>query len=265
MDMMLNYYHQNEKEQLRMIKGFKKSMSSLILSLKQTYDNQVRNHLIEQNKLLDEKNKQLHLEKIKIKKLLANENTAYLKKLNLNQLLLKQIEGKITANSAKQISEIKLLNENQISIAEQYNSEFQSKKSELEETNKKTIQQIEASIQSTQKNFTEMEESVSNKNQVLLTRYQLSHEKSIESLKQKTFHYEQIIDKATLSDQERTKQYHNTLKRMHTKREAELKNISIQHKQYINTTQKTQSKVQNKEVRILKKSHNFKMRMLHLN
>jgi len=265
MDMMLNYYRQNEKEQLKMIKGFKKSMSSLILSLNLTYDNQVKNHSLEQDKLLEEKNKQLHLERIKIKKLLNSNNSSYLKKLNLNQLILKQVESKITANSAKLISEIKLLNENQKSIAEQYNSEFQDKKTALEDTSKKSSQQIEANIQSTEKNFSEMEESVANKNQVLLSRYQQSHEKNIELLKQKTFHYEQIILKATNADEERTKQYLKTLKRMNIRRETELKNIFAQHKRYMNITRKTQARVQSKELRILKKSHNFKMRMLHLN
>mgnify|MGYP001013312323 FL=1 len=158
-----------------------------------------------------------------------------------------------------------MLNENQKSIAEQYNSEFQDKKTALEDTSKKSSQQIEANIQSTEKNFSEMEESVANKNQVLLSRYQQSHEKNIELLKQKTFHYEQIILKATNADEERTKQYLKTLKRMNIRRETELKNIFAQHKRYMNITRKTQARVQSKELRILKKSHNFKMRMLHLN
>ncbi|PKK97023.1 MAG: hypothetical protein CVV58_03365 [Tenericutes bacterium HGW-Tenericutes-3] len=265
MDMMLNYYRQNEKEQLKMIKGFKKSMASLILSLNQTYDLQVRDHHLEQNKLLEYKNQQLALEKVKIKKMLKVENVAYLKKLNSDQEKLKQIESKITQNSAKQIGEVKLLNDNQISIAAQYNAEYQDSKTILEEAHKKAILEIDVQIQSIEKNFLEMENSVSNKNQVLLTRYQVSHEKNVELLKQKTFHYEQIILKATKSDEERTNQHLKTLKKMNTKREEELKSIQKQHKRYINLTRKTQNRVQAKEFRILKKSHNFKMRMLHLN
>lgn len=265
MNMMLKYYHQNEKEQLKMIKGFKKSMSSLIVSLNQTYENQVNNHQLEQKKLLDEKNNQLNQEKQKIKKKLSIENIAYIKKLNSEQVVLKQVETKITANSVKQISEIKLLNENQTSIAAQYNSDFQDKKTTLEEDDRKTIQHIDSSRQSTEKNYHEKEESVSNKNQVLLTKYQLSHEKNVELLKQKTYHYEQIISKAIKADEDRTKQHIKTLKRMNNKREYELKIILSHHKRYMYSTRKSQNRVFAKESRILKKSHNFKIRMLHLN
>lgn len=265
LNLMLDYYHQNEKEQMKMIKGFKKSLTSLVLSLNQTYNHHVRDTYQEQQRHELEKEKQLQLQKNKTKSKQDIEKTAYLKKLNLDQQMMKQIESKITANSAKQIQELQLLNENQISIAAQYNSDFMQKKSGLEDQNKKAMLQIDNSIQLANKNFHELEESVSTKNQVLLTRYQMSHDKNIEMLKQKTFHYEQLVSKATFADQERTKQYNSTLKRMNSRREAELKNIMVHHKRYLVFTKKTQSLVLGKETRLLKKSHNFKMRMLHLN
>lgn len=265
LDLMLNYYHQNEKEQLKMIKGFKKSLNSLVISLNQTYNHHVRDTFNEQKRHEIEKEKQLQLQKDKVKSKLSLEKAVFQKKLNLDQQMMKQIESKITANSEKQLQELKLLNENQISIAAQYNTEFMQKKAILDEQDKKTMLQIDNSIQLANKNFRELEESVSTKNQVLLNRYQLSHEKNIELLKQKTFHYETLVSKATLADQERTKQYNLTLKRMNIKREDELKNIVKHYKRYLISTKRTQNLVLSKELRLLKKSHNFTMRMLHLN
>ncbi|MBU1093660.1 MAG: hypothetical protein KKH01_04275 [Firmicutes bacterium] len=264
MDLMLTYYHQNEKEQLKMIKGFKKSMSSLITSLNQTYNHHVRESFLEQKKHALDKDRQVQVQKNKVKTKLDLEKASYQKKLNAFQLALKLVETKITQNSSKQIQELRLLNDNQISIAEQYNSEFQQKKSVLEEQNKKAMQQIDSSIQLAHKNFEELEESVSTKNQVLLLKYQASHEKNIDLLKQKTFHYEQIVSKATLADEERTRQNNLNYKRMNIRREDELKNIIIHHKRYIVSTRQAQTAVLNKESRLLRKSHNFKMRMLHL-
>ncbi len=265
LNLMLDYYHQNEKEQIKMIKGFKKSLSSLVISLNQTYNHHVRDTFAEQKRHELEKEKQLQLQKNKMMSKLDFEKITYQKKLNLDQQLMKQIEDKITANSEKQIQELKLLNENQISIAAQYNSEFLQQKAVLDEQDKKAMQQIDNGIQLAHKNFHELEESVSTKNQVLLNRYQLSHDKNIEMLKQRTFHYESLVSKATLADQERTKQANQTLKRMNKRREAELKNIIVHHKRYLIFTKKTQNLVLLKESRSLKKSHNFKMRMLHLN
>lgn len=265
LDLMLEYYHKNEREQLKMIKGFKKSLSSLVISLNQTYNHHLRDTFAEQQKHEVDKNKQLQLQKDKIKSKLDLEKISYQKKLSQVQQLMKQIESKITLNSEKQIQELKLLNENQISIAEQYNSEFLQKKGVLDEQDKKTISQIDANIQLANKNYQELEESVSTKNQVLLTKYQLSHDKNIELLKQKTFHYEQLVTKATFADQERTKQYNITLRRMNSRREAELKNINVHHKRYLISTKNEQTQVLNRETRSLKKSHSFKMRMLHLN
>ncbi|MFH2117543.1 MAG: hypothetical protein ABII85_05775 [Bacillota bacterium] len=265
LDLMLKYYHQNEKEQLKMIRGFKKSMSALLISLNLNNNNHIRGSILALKKQSNEKDKQLHIQKDKIKKKLELERLAFLKKLAIDQLVLKQIESKITENSIKQIQELKLLNENQISIAAQYNSDFQQKQTILEDAHKKVMVQVENGILNADKNYHGLEESVTTKNQVLLTRYQISHEKNIESLKQKTFHYEQLISKATSIDDERIRQHQVTLKRMNVRREDELRNILSHHKRYISMTRKTQNRVLAKENRLLKKSHHFKMRMLHLN
>ncbi len=264
MNLMLDYYHQNEKEQLKMIKGFKKSMSALINSLNQTYNHHVRDTFAEQEKHEFEKEKQLQVQKDKIKSKKEFDRMSHQKKLNINQQMMKQIESKITANSTKEIQELRLLNENQISIAAQYNSEFEQKQSNLEDLNKKAMLQIDNNIQLAIKNYHELEASVGAKNQVLLMRYQMSHDKNIETLKQKTFHYEQLVLKATQADEERTQQNRTTLKRMNVKRENELKNIVVHHKRYLVSSRKDQNLVLGKELRLLKKSHNFKMRMLHL-
>jgi len=265
LNQMLSFYHQNEKEQLKMIKGFKKSMSALIRSLKQTYTHQVNECSIEQTKRMIEKEKQIKSQKHKIKKKLELSKQIYQKRLMNDQLMLKQIETRITDNNSKQLQELQLLNDNQLSIAAQYNSEYEQKKKSLKDIHFKNIAQMDTGIQTQEKNNQTLEESISAKNQVILSRYQVIHEKNIESLKQKTFHYEQVIQKADQTDSDRNHQAQITVKRLNKKREEELKNILSHHKRYLVSTRRSQNRVLGKELRILKKSHGFKMRMLHLN
>jgi len=265
LNLMLNYYHQNEKEQLKMIKGFKKSLASLIRSLKKNYANQVTSCSVEQTKKLIDKDNQLKLEKQKLKKKQDISKKNHAKKQLIDQLTLKSIENKITENSMKQLQELKLLNDNQLSIAAQYNSEYEDKKKLLEESYQKRMATTENSILTQDKNIQALDQSITAKNQLILSRYQITHEKNIESLKQKTYHYEQLVLKATALDIERNKQAQITLKRQANRREAEMRNINNHHKRYLMTTKWAQNRVLARENRSLKKSHNFKMRMLHLN
>ncbi|MDI6451963.1 hypothetical protein [Peloplasma aerotolerans] len=265
LDVMLKFYQTNQKEQEAMIRGFKKTTYQLIHSLNANYENNMKYHESERKKKLRDKERQITAQNDKIKKKLELESISHKKKLVLDQSVIRSLEQKISENKDKQEQELKLLNENQLSIATQYAFEHQQKTRQLEDLFNKTKAQIDSSIMNADKNHTGLEASIGNKNQVILTRYQASHDKNLLALKQKTKHYEDLIAKQDQSNIERNNQYDQNLKRMNQRREAELNNIKAHLEKFSQQTKNSQNRVLHRDYRILKKAHRSKLRLLHLN
>ncbi|MCR3905910.1 MAG: hypothetical protein NUK62_02610 [Tenericutes bacterium] len=265
LDVMLKFYQTNQKEQEAMIRGFKKTTYQLIHSLTINYESNMKHHETESKKKLRDKERQIHAQSEKIKKKLELESITYKKKLVLDQSVIRSLEQKISENKERQEQELKLLNENQLSIATQYAFEYQQKVRQLEELFNKTVAQIDSSITNANKNHSGLEGSVHNKNQVILTKYQASHDKNLLALKQKTKHYEDLIAKQEQMNLERNTQYEMNLKRMKQKRETELSNIQSHLLKFSQQTKNSQNRVLKRDFRILKKAHRSKVRLLHLN
>jgi hypothetical protein len=264
LNLMLKFYMMNEQEQHVMMRGFKKSTHALIQSLNHNYQSQMKSTFKENKKRLKEQDHQTHNLKEKTQKKLELEQVSHNKKVITENAMLKSIERRIAENSEKQTTELRLLNENQISVALQYRHEHEEKIKILDEAHRKWM--FQQDIQKTQahKNHQQLEESIDTKNQVILARHQATYEKHMLALKQKSDHFEEMIAKAQAIDLERKKSHDETIKRMNIKRESELRNIQVHLKRFISETKASQNKVLSKESNVLRKSHHSRVKMLHL-
>jgi golgin subfamily A member 4 len=265
LNLMLNFYLKNQKEQALITRGFKQSTQSLLKSLNENYNATVETNRYTHEKRQNDKVRSIKIENGKLLKRLEIEGLSYKKKLMLDLSVLKSLEVKITENGQKRDQELKLINDNQQSIAQQYQQDHLVKSNQLLEQYNKTIAQLDLSIQNSVKNHIGLEESLDNKNQAILSKYQANYEKNLASLKQKTNHYLELIQKETDLDIEKRKTYEENIKRMNQKRENELKNINSHLQRFNQTTTKTQDRTLKKELRVLKKAHYSRVRMLHLN
>jgi hypothetical protein len=265
LNLMLSFYHSNQQEQEILIKGFKKSTFSLIKSLNRNHETLIRNAHKDHKKRERDKNRQIRVQKEKVKKKLELEKICYEKSVISDMSIIKVLETQIGENTDKQVQELKLLNENLQSSAQQYGVEHEVKVLALEEAYKKALAQIDSTMLNFTKNYLSLEEALDNKNQVILTKYATSREKGFILFNQKTEHYETQMIKAIDTNTERNKTHEITLKSMNQKREADLKNIQFHLKRFTSTTSSAQNRELNKEIRVLKKSYNFRVKMLHLN
>ena len=264
LNLMLSFYHSNQQEQEILIKGFKKSTFSLIKSLNKNHETLLNNAHKDHKKREHDKNRQITVQKEKVKKKLELEKISYEKSVISDMSIIKVLETQIGENTDKQVQELKLLNENLQSSAQQYANEHEAKILALEEAYKKALAQIDTTMLNFTKNYLSLEEAIDNKNQVILTKYATSREKSLMLFNQKTEHYESQMIKAIDTNTERNKTHEITLKSMNQKRESDLKNIQFHLKRFTSTTRSSQNRELNKEIRVLKKSYNFRVKMLHL-
>ena len=264
LNLMLEFYMMNEREQQLMMRGFKKSTQALVMSLNQNYQLQMKSTIREHKKRFNEQSRLTQNLKEKTQKRLELEQVSHNKKVISDQAVLKSVEQRITENMVKQANELKLLNENQISVALQYRHEHDEKIKALDEAHRKWLFHMDQQKIQAEKNHLQLEESIDTKNEVILARHQALYEKNLLALKQKTNHYEEMIQKASLNDLENRKNHDEVVKRMNIKRESELRNIQVYLKRFTVETKVSQNKVLYKESKVLKKSHHSKVKMLHL-
>jgi len=265
LNLMLSFYHSNQFEQEQLIKGFKRSTVSLIRSLNRNYDNLVFNTQKDHKKREHDKNRQITNQKVKVKKKLELEKFSYQKSVMTDMSIIKVLETQISENTDKQIQELKLLNENLQSSAQQYAAEHEAKLLSLDEAYKKSLAQIDTNMLNFTKNYLSLEESIENKNQVILTKYDTNRDKNKALFNQKTENYEAQMIKAIDLNTQRNKYHETSLKMMNQKRESDLRNIQRQLKRFTTLTRYAQNRVLRKEIRELRKSYNFRVKMLHLN
>ncbi len=265
LNLMLGFYLKNQKEQSLITRGFKQSTQSLVKSLNENYNNTLETNRHTHEKRESDKTRAIKVENDKLIKRLELEALSYKKKLMLDLSVLKSLEIKITENNVKRDQELKLINDNQLSIAQQYQHDHLVKSNQLLDQYNKTIAQLDLSVQTSVKNHVGLEESLDNKNQAILSKYQTNYEKNMASLKQKTNHYLELIQKEESNDGDKRRAYEDNLKRMNQKREHELKNIKEHLIRFNQTTKNAQDRTLKKELRVLKKAHSSRVRMLHLN
>lgn len=265
MNLMLLFYKKNHREQQLLTLGFRKSTTELIRSLNNGYSRQTDDIKVDQQKRELEYKQQEKTLRVKMRKKVELEALSYKKALYQDQNVLKVLETKLSENTARRESELKLIHENQLASAQQYEHEHQTRLQELKAQYDKVILSIDQSILNAVKNHTSIEDSITNKNEAILLKYQTNHDKSMMTFKQKSIHIEETIDKSKKNQTERLLQEENLLKRMNVKRENELKNIADHMTRFAHQTKHQQNHVLAKELRLLRKTHFSKVKMLHLN
>lgn len=265
MNLMLLFYQKNDREQQNLTLGFRKSTGELIRSLNTSYTKQLEDIKKDEQKIEIEHQQQQKTLRIKTKKKIELEALLYKKARYQEQNLLNTLEHKLSENTTRKENELKLIHENQLASAQQYEHEHQVKLGELNAQNLKVMTGIEQSILNAIKNHTSLETSITTKNEAILAKYQANHEKSMSLFKQKSLHIEEMVEKLKLNQKERLQSEELLLKRMNQKRESELKNIQSHLIRYSRQTKTQQNHVLYKEIRLLRKTYYSKVRMLHLN
>lgn len=264
MDLMLLFYQKNEHEQQLLTLGFRKSTTELIRSLNSSYQKQLDNISSDEQKQKVEYEQQDKTLRLKLKKKIELESLLFKKTLAQTQSLLKTLENKLSENTLRRDSELKLIHENQLASAQQYEHEYQVKISELQTQFSKSNNSVLQSIQNAVKNHTSLEESITNKNEAILMKYQTNYDKNILLFKQKSAHIEETIVKLKNNQKMRLLSEELMLKRMNSKREDELKNIQQHLLKFTHQTKHQQSHVLYRELKLLKKTYVSKVKMLHL-
>ena len=237
----------------------------MIKSLNTSYQRQTEDLRFELDKIeSDQKQSEKNI-RVRAKKKAELEEITFKKALLFDQRVLNVLESKLSENTLRRETELRLIQANQQASAQSYLHEHDIKKQELQTQYDKSIQQIDLSIQNAIKNHASLDESVTNKNQAILGKYEINHEKSMTMFKQKSDHLTDIIDKGKRSQEERLRDEMNLIKRMNVKREKELKNIQTHYLRFNRDTKNDQNDVYNKELRLLKRTHRSKVKMLHLN
>ncbi|TNF07716.1 MAG: hypothetical protein EP317_04265 [Bacillota bacterium] len=265
LNLMLKFYFKNESEQKALIQGFQRSSKSLSKSLKKSYQKRLRVLIITHKKIYQEKTHHIQIQKEKFKKKRELEHMMFQKKQVVDHLTLRDLESKIETNGQKCEQALKTLNENQISIAIQYRQDFESQVLHLISEKNKQISQIDGLFDQQVKLLDTQKDQIETKNQLILTKFDQMHQKHLITLDQRRKNYDTQVDKAMNNEKERERNLDLLIKRMNQKRENELKNIQFHSKRYHINTKNEQNRVLNKEVRVLRKSHKFKVKMLQLN
>ena len=265
MNLMLLFYQKNQKEQQVLTFGFRKSTNELTRSLNNSYARQLSYFKSDQLKREHENRQHEKTLRIKTRKKIELENLTFKKALYQNQNLTKVLETKLSENTIRRESELNLIHENQLASAQQYEHEHQVRLSELKTQYDKVVLGIDQSIQNAIKNHQSIEESITNKNDAIILKYEVNHEKSMTNFKQKSNHIEETMEKSKKNQNMRLLQEEHTLKRMNLKREEELKNINEHMKRFTRQTKRQQNHVLMKELSLLRKTHFSKVKMLHLN
>lgn len=265
MNVMLAFYHKNKKEQYQLTVGFKKSTLALVRSLKVSHARQLEDLAHDANKQHKESIQQEKTLRMKAKKQAELEHLMHKKSLAIDQNTLKVLEKRISENLEHREEELKLINENQNQTAQQYNHEHELEVLDIQKEADKNLLSLDQAIQNAVKNHSSLDESIMNKNEAILAKYQVNHDKSLALLKQKTVHIEENIQKLTKGQHERLLEEKVTLKHMNSKRENELKNIQEHMERFNRQTKRSQNHELNKELALLRKTHSSKVRMLHLN
>ena len=265
LNLMLDFFLYHKKEQEDLIKEFKASTTSLVKSLNQTYQQQQKDLKEHQIRRIQEKDQLIKIEKEKAHKKYEFDQMTFTKKQALDQSTLKLIETKISENDKKRKSELQLLNDNQLSIALQYKQEYDHSSTQALESYQKIKQELSIEQDNLNKNHQSLALQLETKNQLLISKYTQSYEKNLSALSSRSIHYDESILKERQSQSLKEKNLEQTIKRMNKRREAELKNIQMHGKKFEITSRSDQNQMMNKEVKILKKSYRFKLKMLKLN
>jgi hypothetical protein len=235
------------------------------MSLGKNYDKRLNVLNDTHKKLEKDKNHHIQLQKEKFKKKSELERMMHQKKIAVDQLTLRDLENKIQRNGLLSEQELKTLNENQVSIALQYGQNYETQVSHLNSDFQKQLASIFNSFDQAVKLLETQTAQIETKNQLILTKYEQTYQKQLIGLDMRRKSYDDQVRKHIDNHDARIKSLESLIKRMNQKRENELKNIQFHLKKFNMSTKYEQNKVLNKEMKVLRKSHRFRVKMLQLN
>jgi golgin subfamily A member 4 len=262
---MVDFYKKNEVEQLKTLSQFNQSVLHSRESLKKNHHESSKNHGNRLKKLETEKTLELENLKNQHKRKAKIDLLSFDKKYMILQSLINSIEKKISTQSEKQIMEINLLNQNQVSVAMQYKEEHDIRVKHFESDFEKLVASLLTIVQTSTKNQLNLYDSIETKNFALITRQNMEHDKIILTLKNKMNAIFELISKSKKLQEMREHEFEVTLNQSNKQREFEFQKLKQHMKKTTSHIQKNELNTFKQESKILRKSHFAKVKMLNLN
>lgn len=265
LDHMLSFYQENKKTQDQLDQTFYKSTHNLILNQKKNYENWIASYDHDLQLKASRTKQLISSQKMKFERINQSDQNTYEKKKALDLETLRMVEKKITDTIAKKELEDQLLEQNLKQVKDQYEFERLSKLKTFDESHQKKIQNHEMKRIQTIRNFEQMIQSLQQKSQAILEKDNQNYTKRLEALKLKKLEFNSHMEREHLSDQERDRALDLRFKQMNLKRQSELKLQNDSFLEFGVSSKIEMEKMYRKDVRILRKSYRFKLKMLHLN
>ena len=177
---------------------------------------------------------------------------------------IKELENKLDAHLVHSESEINALNENQKAIALQYVKEVEQHMDGHEKEHQKHIAFFKTRYNNTFSDFDGSNQTLLNKNQVLLIRYATQRTKSLENMKNKSIHYASQIEHHLADIQKAMDLHQKDASSRDKRRQDELKNIQNHVKRFEAQAETSQKNALGKDIVALKRNLNFKLKALKL-
>lgn len=260
----LSFYHQNEREQLRLKNEFQKTTVKLKNVSTRSFKKESHSFSNENRKRIKQLSKSISHRNKMIEKKIEFQSLTTQKEMSMQETESNRIESLIAKTEIENINELELIKENQFAVAEHYRKDFDSKVALLNSVAQKKIQSINASISLQRKNRFDYEQTTKIKNNAIGIKYLTTKQSLSDSLKQKEINLGQLIEKEKKDSYKRVIDTKRLLLSNKKKLAEDLENINKHHTRYLKTSKSLQNRILAKELRQLKKSHGFKVKMLHL-
>ncbi len=178
---------------------------------------------------------------------------------------IKQTEIDLDNHLAHSKAELHALNENQQAIALQYVKEMAQRIEGFNREHNKRLNAFKSNFTNISNDLNGNNDTLANKNQILLNRYDAQRSKALETMKNKAEHYDVQINHHHENIEKLKDELQNDMLMKMKKRQDDLKNIQNHMKQFESHATSEQKNVFNKEALALKKNLNFKLKALKLN
>jgi golgin subfamily A member 4 len=200
-----------------------------------------------------------------LSKTLLSLSAAHQKSMSETEKSIRDLESAIASSEPTLKEQLKIVSDNSEAIAIQVDKDHIDNEALRDADAQKAIHKVDQSwIQST-RDLEALEETIRTRNQLIIARADQQITKQRVQMRQK---HEQIMNeehKSRINLEHRMKDFERESRRLGERREESLKNLLKHHRRFRNQSEKQQQRVQRREIRILRKSYQFKLKMLHLN
>ncbi len=265
LDHILSFYQSNKKNQDTIDSTFMKSTMHLIDNQEKVHKNFITTY---QKESINEEKKleqTLNQQKQKSSLVASSDYQTFEKKKAMDLQSIRTLEQKISDVILKRSNEENLIVQNLIQVKNQYENDRLNQIKNLESTKDKWILQHQAKKTQTEKTHLQMNESLLQKSQAILEKFTQNALKMAENSKAKQQEIDQVIQREHLNDQDRDRALDQKFKSMKMKQTSELKMIGDSIEAHQISQKKIQDRALDKDIKVLRKSHQFKVKMLSLN